>query len=162
MTRLFAVLAALALALPAYAQKDSKILRQLAQANMAEVQAGKVGAQKATEDDVKRFGERMAEGHGEQLAELRKIAKSNKVDLPSGADKKDQEALKKLEQTQKGRAFDRAYMAHMVKAHEEALKLHQNAAKNAEDKDVRAAAEKAIPDIRQHLDTAKGIQSSLK
>jgi putative membrane protein len=162
MTRLFALLAALALAFPTYAQKDSKILRELAQANMAEVRAGKLGAQKATEDDVKRFGERMAEGHGEHLVAWRKIAKANKVDLPAGPDKKHQDALKKLEQAKKGPAFDRAYMAQMVKDHEETLKLHQNAAKNATDKDVRDAAQKAIPDVRQHLDTAKGIQSSLK
>ena len=84
------------------------------------------------------------------------------MDLRSSPDKKHQEAMKKLEQSKKGRAFDRAYMARMVKDHEEALKLHENAAKNAEDKDVRAAAEKAIPDVRQHLDTAKGIQASLK
>jgi putative membrane protein len=162
MTRFFALLAVFALAFPAYAQKDSKILRELAQANMAEVQAGKLGAEKATEDDVKRFGERMAKGHSEHLAELRKIARSNKVELPSGPGKKHQDALKKLEQAKKGRAFDRAYMAQMVKDHEEALKLHENAAKNAEDRDVRDAAQKAIPDVRQHLDTAKGIQSSLK
>ena len=162
MVRLLALLATLALAFPAHAQKDSKLLRQLAEANLAEVQAGKLGAEKGTEDDVKRYGERMAKGHGEHLDELRKIAKSNKVDLPSSPSKKHQDALKKLRDAKKGAAFDKAYMAQMVKDHEEALKLHESAAKNAEDKDVRDAAQKAIPDVRQHLDTAKGIQSSLK
>ena len=166
MTRLFAILAALALAFPAYAQtqkdKDTRILRDLARANLAEVQAGKLGAEKGTEDDVKRFGERMAAGHSEHLADVRKLAKSNDVTLPSNPDRQQRDALTKLEQMQKGRAFDRAYMAQMVKDHEAALKLHQHAAKNAQDKDIRAAAEKAIPDVRQHLDTAKGIQSSLK
>jgi putative membrane protein len=162
MTKLFALIATLALAFPAYAQKDSKHLRQLAEANLAEVQAGKLAAEKATEDDVKRYGQRMAEGHGEHLSTLRKLAKSNKVELPSSPSKKHQDAMKKLQSAKKGAEFDRAYMAQMVKDHEEALKLHQDAAKNAEDKDVRAAAEKAIPDVRQHLDTAKGIQASLK
>ncbi len=36
-------------------------------------------------------------------------------------------------------------MQQMVRDHEDALKLAQNAAKNAKDADLKAAAEKAVP-----------------
>ncbi|HEX6414729.1 MAG TPA: DUF4142 domain-containing protein [Burkholderiales bacterium] len=40
-------------------------------------------------------------------------------------------------------------MQRMVRDHEGALKLAQNAAKNAKDADLKAAAEKAVPRARK-------------
>ena len=42
-------------------------------------------------------------------------------------------------------------MHQMVRDHEDALKLPQNAAKNAKDADLTAAAEKAVPRARELL-----------
>jgi predicted outer membrane protein len=50
----------------------------------------------------------------------------------------------------------------MVKDHEEALKLVQSTAKSAKDKDLKADAQKAAPNIEKHLEMAKSIASSLK
>jgi putative membrane protein len=143
------------------AQDDARMMREMAQSDLAEVQAGKVGAQKASSGEVKKFAQHMVDDHGKQLSEARDLAKKKNMQLPSQPMKKHQDAMKKLEQAS-GQQFDKVFMQQMVKDHEDALKLAQNAAKNAKDKDVKAAAEKAVPVIQNHLEEAKKIASSLK
>jgi putative membrane protein len=170
MRKLFAVLATLTLAFapPAFAQKsgklddkDARFMRQMAEANLAEVHAGRMALNQASSGEVKRFAEHMVEEHGGKLSDARTLAKEKDVRLPEEPSKKHQEAMKKLQQAD-GKAFDKAYMQQMVRDHQEALKLHQDAAKNAKDKELKAAAEKSVPAIRKHLDEAKRITASLK
>ena len=141
--------------------EDMKFLRGMAQANLAEVQAGKMAQGKAQNAEVKKFAQHMVDDHGKALSENRSLAKSKGVQLPSAPAKKHQDAAKKLEQAS-GVEFDKAFMQQMVKDHEDALKLHQEAAKTAKDKELKAAAEKAVPVIQKHLEMAKSTAAALK
>ena len=140
---------------------DARRASRIAQADIAEVAAGKLGASKASSDEVKKFAQHMVDDHGKHLNELRSMAKSKNMTLPTAPDKKHQDAMKKLESA-KGEDFDRQFMAMMVKDHQDALKLAQDTAKNAQDPDLKADAEKTSKVIQQHLDEAKKIASSLK
>jgi putative membrane protein len=140
---------------------DGKMVREIAQADMAEVAAGKLGASKAQSGEVKKFAQHMVDDHGKHLGEVRKMAKAKGVQLPATPAKKHQDAMKKLEQAS-GAQFDKAFMTQMVKDHEDALKLVQNTAKSAKDKDLKADAEKTAPVIEKHLEKAKSVASSLK
>ena len=138
------------------ASEDRRLFQDLFQANLAEVDAGKLAQKKASSDDVKKFAQHMVEDHGKMLEEQRAMAKSKRVSLPRAAKKDQQSALKKLEGAS-GERFDRAYMEQMVKDHEKALKLAQDAAGNAKDAELKQAAEKAAPEVQKHLDMAKEI-----
>jgi putative membrane protein len=158
---IYAMACTLALASPfALAQKaakdDAKALRDLAQANMAEVEAGKLASQKAQNPEVKKFAEHMVDDHSKQLDELKQMAQSKEVKLPAQPKAKHQSAMKKL-QGMSGEEFDRAYMSQMVKDHGEALQLAQKTAKQAKDGELKSVAQKAAPEIRQHLDMARKL-----
>ena len=140
------------------AGQDRKFFTEMAQANMAEVQTGKLAQQKAGSDDVKKFAQHMVEDHGKMLQEQQSMAKSKSVQLPKQPKKEHQSALKKLE-GMSGGEFDRAYMEQMVKDHERTLKMLQDASKNAKDPELKQAAEKATPDVQKHLDMAKQLAS---
>ena len=140
---------------------DGKMIREIAQADLAEVAAGKLGAGKAQSGEVKKFAQHMVDDHGKHLAAVRKMAKAKGVQLPSTPAKKHQDAMKKLESAS-GAGFDKAFMDMMVKDHEEALKLVQATAKSAKDKDLRADAQKTAPVIEKHLEMAKSIAGNLK
>jgi len=140
---------------------SDKHANQIAQADLAEVQAGKLGVSKASSPEVKKFAQSMIDDHGKHLGELRTMAKSKGMQLPSAPAKKHQEAMKKL-QSASGAEFDKLFMTQMVKDHEDALKLVQDAAKNAKDAELKADAEKTAPVIQKHLDEAKRIAASLK
>jgi putative membrane protein len=140
---------------------DAKHAHQIAQSDLAEVQAGKLGVSKASSPEVKKFAQSMVDDHGKHLGELRSMAKTKGMQLPSAPAKKHQAAMKKL-QSASGAEFDKLYMTQMVKDHEEALKLVQDTAKNAKDAELKADAQKTAPVIQKHLDEAKRIAASLK
>jgi len=140
---------------------DLQALSRMAQADMAEIATGKLAAQKASSDEVRKFGQHMVDEHTKMLDEGKQVAQSRGVKPPAGPDKKHQSAMKKL-QGLSGAEFDRRYMDQMVKDHQEVLKLAQKEAKDGKDPEVKAHAEKGAPHIQQHLDEAKKIQASLK
>ena len=140
---------------------DAKHANRIAQSDLAEVQAGKLGVSKASSPEVKKFAQSMVDDHGKHLGELRAMAKTKGMQLPSAPAKKHQQAMKKLESAS-GAEFDKLFMTQMVKDHEDALKLVQDTAKNAKDPELKADAEKTAPVIQKHLEEAKRIAASLK
>jgi putative membrane protein len=141
-------------------KKDAQYLRQMGEADLAEVQSGKLAQQKASSAEVKKFAEHMVEEHGKGMKEGESLAKAKGRQAPSSPDRKHQAAMKKLE-SQSGAQFDRAYMRQMVKDHQDVLKTLQKAAKDAKDPDIKAAAEKKAREVAQHLDMAKSTLASV-
>jgi putative membrane protein len=138
------------------AGQDLKYFNELALANLAEVETGKLAESKASAEEVKKFARQMIADHGKKLEELQGLAKAKGVELPKQPKKDHQAALKKLESLS-GERFDRTYMEQMVKEHEKTLKLVQDAAKNAKDPQLKASAEKTLPEIQKHLEMARQI-----
>jgi putative membrane protein len=143
------------------AGRDAKRMKDLAAANMAEVETGKLALEKAQDPKVKEFAQHMVDDHGKMLEELKQLAQSKSVQLPSVPDAKHQKVMKKL-QSASGADFDREYMRAMVKDHRDALKLAQRTAKGAKDAELKASAHKAAPEIQEHLKMAQDISKSEK
>src|SRR5439155_13209315 len=122
------VTAALMLAaVPAFAQakkarasakgpSDQTFVMDAAQGGMAEVELGKLAADKASNDDVKKFGQRMADDHGKANDELKTLAANKNITLPTDLDARDKALRDRLSKLS-GPAFDRAYMQAMVNDH---------------------------------------------
>ena len=152
---------AAALGSPAFAQDkmdndDISAMKQLAQANLNEIAAGKTAAEKAQSPDVKKFGQKMVDDHTKMLEDLRALAKKKSVALPQDPDVKDMAQMKIMER-KSGAEFDKDYMEHMVKDHEKDLKDVQNIASKAKDAEFKAAVQKAEPKIKEHLALAERI-----
>jgi putative membrane protein len=154
---------AAALSAPAFAQKmdnsDISAMKQVAQANLNEIAAGKTGVEKAQSPDVKNFAQKMVDDHGRMLEDLRTLAKKKDVALPQDANMKDMAQMKLMER-KSGADFDREYMEHMVKDHEKDLKDVQDFAAKAKDAELKAALQKAAPKIKAHLELAQRISQS--
>lgn len=141
-------------------KNEMQVLSRLAQADMAEIAAGKVAAQKATNADVKKYGQHMVDEHTKMLEEGKKLAQSKGVKPPADTDKKHQAALKKLEGLS-GAEFDRAYMRQMAQDHQEVLQLAQKTAQSTKDAELKAHLEKGAPHIQEHLDMAQKLSGQL-
>jgi putative membrane protein len=139
---------------------DVRTLSRMARADIAEIEAGKLAQHKASNPEVKKYGEHMVQEHTKMLEEGKKLAHSKGVKPPAATDKKHQAALKKL-QGLDGDDFDRQYMKQMVQDHQDVMKLAQKAAKS-NDPDIKAHAEKGTPHIKAHLDQAKQVLSKLE
>lgn len=146
---------------PSYAQTlnkgDQHILTQLAQANMAEVEAGKIALQKASKQEVKTFAQQMVDDHTKGLQAVQDVARSKNVTLPTEPDAKQKRMSEHLNSLS-GDAFDQAYLKNAgVQAHNEAHKLVASAQKHATDADVKALAAKLQPTVDQHLQTVQAM-----
>jgi putative membrane protein len=93
---------------PTAAPADRAFMKKAAQANIAEIEAGKLAQSKASSNDIKQFGEKMQQDHGKVLDELQALAKSKGVALPTETDEKHKALAKKLAATS-GKQFDQTY-----------------------------------------------------
>ncbi len=104
----------LALAAPvALAQnerRDALAIQGMIQANLAELEAGKLAAQKAQNPEVRKFAQKMVEDHGRKLQDLQRQAEKQGVAAPNKVSGAQQEMLEKL-QAASGEQFDAVYMA---------------------------------------------------
>ena len=142
------------------AEKDRHLFNNMAQADLAELEAGKVAAQKASNPEVKKFAQHMVDEHGKMVEEGKQLAQKKGLEAPKAADKKHQDELKAL-QAKSGAEFDRDYLKHMLDAHNDAKGLVERIAKEGQDPDLKAAAAKAAPHIQEHLAQARKLESSL-
>jgi putative membrane protein len=156
-----AVAAAAFVAAPAFAQQkmsndDQAAMKQLASANLAEIDAGKMAASKAQSPDVKKFAQQMVQDHTKMLEDLKSLAKTKSVALPDKAPVKDMAQAKLLER-KSGADFDKEFMEHMVKDHEKAAKDGENIAAKAQDPQFKSAVQQANGKIREHLQMAQRL-----
>lgn len=142
---------------PAQAKSDQSFMEDGAQAGAAEVEAIKLARTKARHADVKTFAESMITDHGKVADELKALAAKKNTKLPDGQSAT-QKAEPKLIDIGDNDKFDERYAQHFgVNAHKDTIKLFENAAKNAKDPELRAWAEKTLPDLRHHLEMAQAL-----
>ena len=155
-------------ALPAFAQikSDQKIdnadaaaMKQLAQANLNEIEGGKAAASKAQSPDVKQFAQKMVDDHTQMLNDLKALARQKSVSLPESVSLKDKAQMKMMERAS-GADFDKKYMEEMVKDHQKDLKEVQDLTAKTKDADFKAALQKASGKITEHLQLAQRIANS--
>ena len=145
------------------ASGDSAFAMKVAQANMAEVELGKLALQKAKSDDVKKFAQMMVDDHSKALDELKSTAATKKITLPTAIDaehKKLSDRLSKLS----GAGFDREYMQAMVDGHRKVAADVRKESQSGADPDLKAWAAKTLPTVEAHLKQAetvnRGVHSS--
>jgi putative membrane protein len=139
---------------------DRKFLENAAQGGMVEVQLGKLAEQKASSEQVKQFGKRMAADHQKANDELKKIAANRGFNLPvemSGSARREYDKM----QGKSGADFDREYMKEMVSDHKKDLKEFQSEAKSSKDADLKNFATSTLPTLQQHLDLAQQTENAV-
>jgi len=118
---------------------DKRFLKNAALGGMAEVELGKLAAQKGTSEDVKQFGQKMVDDHSKANDQLKEVAAKAQVEVPSSLDPKHQKALDKLSKLS-GEKFDKAYVKNMVKDHNKDVAEFQAEAQNGTDPNVKQFA----------------------
>jgi predicted outer membrane protein len=136
---------------------DRKAIMDMAMANMAEVEMGKMAQAKGSSEEVKTFGQQMIDDHGKALEEVQALAQAKGVTLPSDLDAKHRKEADKLN-AMSGAAFDKAYMDRAgVRDHRKVNGDLANIQASARDADVKALAAKMKPVVQQHLNSAQQI-----
>ena len=135
---------------------DQAFIRKTMEDDMAQEQMGQLAAQKSQSDDVKQFGEKMAQIHEQLTNQLTPVAKKLGVDQPKQPSKKDRQQIEKM-QSLSGPDFDAAFIKTMLKDQQDDLKGFQNEASAAQDPNVQQLAKMDMPVLNQHLQILQKI-----
>jgi len=138
---------------------DADFVRDAAKGGQNEVEMGKMGLQKATDQGTKTFAQRLIDDHSKMNEELRLLAQKKSIAVPDA--QKDDRAMMEKMANKSGIAFDRSFAHHAVKDHEKDVAAFDNEAKNGQDPDVKAFAAKYSPTLRDHLKMAQDLSDKL-
>lgn len=140
--------------------QDTVFAMAAARGGMAEVEMGKLAAEKASSPDVKAFGQQMIDDHSKANEQLKSVADKQNLTLPGNMTGK-QQAMYDMLKTKTGAEFDKAYVDAMVKDHEEDVKEFQREADKGKDEQIKAFAAETLPVIQGRLEKIKAIQSKI-
>jgi putative membrane protein len=130
---------------------DQDFVKKALEGGAAEVELGQLAQQRSQSDDVKQFGQKMADDHTKMADQLMKpLATQLGVSEPKGLPKSDKEMLAKLERLS-GPQFDEVYIKTMLKDHKQDLKDFKSEAEMTQNPNVKQAAQQGASVIAQHL-----------
>jgi len=139
---------------------EREFFKEAAQGGMAEVALGQMAADKAENEAVKNFGERMVTDHGKANQELKDLATSEGVTLPTEMSAEAKALQKKLSDLS-GAEFDKAYMKEMLKDHKKDISAFKREAEQGKDADVKNWAAKTLPTLQEHYTVAQTTSSQI-
>lgn len=135
---------------------DASFYKKAAEAGIFEVDAGNQAQQKANSQPVKDFGAMMVKDHTAAGDQLKTLAQSKGVSLPSTASVGEMAVKTKLD-VLTGDTYDKAYIKSQIKAHMHAVALFRKEIASGQDPDAKAFATATLPTLRSHLKQAKSI-----
>ncbi|MES2490184.1 MAG: DUF4142 domain-containing protein [Pseudomonadota bacterium] len=135
---------------------DIEFLGKAAQADMTEVQAATIASSRALTTDAKSLASSAKTDYEVSNTDLRTIAATKGVVLPTRLDSEHQKELDKLQKVD-AKKFDAAYIDVVKDSHEDAVDLFEKAAKKSKDADIQTFAKNSLPTLKQNLDTAKRL-----
>jgi putative membrane protein len=140
---------------------DAKFMMTAAEGGMAEVEMARIAQERASSDAVKQYAQRMIDDHTKAGDELKQLAATKGITLPTGPNSKQMALMEKLRQ-KTGADFDRMYIKESgVKAHQSMEKLFQKESTQGKDADARAFAAKTLPTVQEHLRMARDMSATM-
>src|SRR5579859_1241823 len=140
---------------------DKTLVKKAAEGGLAEVELGKLATEKASNDQVKKFGQRMVDDHSKANDQLKDVAAQKHIDLPTEPSAKDKATKARLEKLS-GEQFDRAYMSDMVKDHKKDVAEFARESQSSKDSAVKNFARETLPTLREHLKEAEKLAPAQK
>jgi putative membrane protein len=141
------------------AEDDAEFAVAAANGGLAEVALSKIAQDKATDPKVKEFAKQMITDHSKANDELKTLAASKNITLPTAPNEEKQKAAADLG-GKSGSDFDKAYISQMKKDHEETVKLFEDAQKDVKDAELKAFIDKTLPVIKAHTEHVKSLDKT--
>ncbi|MBT2556970.1 DUF4142 domain-containing protein [Hymenobacter sp. ISL-91] len=139
---------------------DAEFMKMVATGGHNEMGLSQVALAKGASGETKSYADMMINDHKEAGEELKAIAASKNVTLPTEMDaehmaiKTEMEAMAAEQATQK-------YAQQMVVDHQKTVDAFQSEIQNGTDAEVKAFASKVLPTIQAHLEAAKKLPGAM-
>lgn len=134
-------------------------VEKAAMSDMFEIEASKIALERSMVPAVKTFAQEMIDAHMATSAKLTPIALASGITPPSALDEDHTKKLDDLRNA-KQEEFDDKYIDIQTSAHNAALDLNKDFAKNSTNTQLAAFAAEVAPAIEQHLEHVKVLDES--
>jgi putative membrane protein len=138
---------------------EQQFVKKAAAGGLAEVKLSELANERASEPKVKDFAKQMVTDHTQANDELKPIAESNKIPVPTKLTGEHEVAYKHLEKLS-GAKFDAAYIQIMVSDHDKTVGAFEEASSKLKDPALKAFVDKTLPVLRQHKEHIHEIAGS--
>ncbi|MEZ2354800.1 DUF4142 domain-containing protein [Caballeronia sp. RCC_10] len=132
---------------------DQQFMLTAASVGKAEIDLGKLAAERGSSPEVRAFGERMVAEHTRINGELSQIAEAKHVRLLQAMDPANHTVYSELS-AMSGADFDREYSIAQLHIHRMGNALYASEASDGEDAEVKAFAARGVPIGMNHLQHA--------
>ncbi|MDX3928251.1 MAG: DUF4142 domain-containing protein [Shinella sp.] len=139
---------------------DRLFARLIAAGGMAEVDFGRLAADRAEAGAAKDFARLMVEDHTAANDKLKSLAEAAKIPLP---DKLDPDHVRMRENLEplNGRTFDIAYIEGQIVDHIKTVQLLEWEINSGEDAELQRFAAETLPSVLHHLELARNVHAEL-
>ena len=134
---------------------------EAAMGSMMEIEASKIALSQATNADVKAFAQQIIDDHTKVSQELKRIASTKNMILPTMLSDAHQKDLNDLRE-KTGNDFDKKYVSMMVNDHKDDVDDFRDASDKLDDADLKTFAINTLPTLQKHLDTIQQIEEKIK
>ncbi len=139
-------------------ENDAEFLVSAAEINLEEIELGRLAQSRGTSAEVKKLGEMIETEHSKASSDLKSLAESKQISIPTTLTDAGLNAQKELTEAD-AKDFDKKYVDMMVSGHKDAISKYEAASTSAKDIDVRNWATSTVTVLRQHLDKFIVLQS---
>lgn len=138
--------------------REVEFMLDAARANLAEIEAGKLGMQRGTDLAVRQYAQRLVQEHTVLQQRLQRIASNRGVVLPQAPSRHQRNVIRGIAPLT-GEHFDLAFLRRVgLEMHRDAIGLyHQVLAVRGADGELRQYAREALPVLQVHLDLAQTV-----
>ena len=139
-------------------QKISKdpqeFIQHAYQNNLTEIQLGQLAQQKGQSQDIKQFGQQLAQNQQTLNDQITKLAADKNIQLSKQLDARHQKVLDHFQALAEG-DFDKHFTGEQIMAHRRDVALYQSASQGNTDSDVKSFAQNSLPTLREQLQLAQ-------
>ncbi len=140
--------------------KPEEFISKAMEWNACEKNLAQTAEKNASNEEVRKFAQHLAEDHAKCEKEIGEVIKARKIAVASVPNKEERDKVAEISKL-KGVEFDRQFLARVIDSHERALKWFDQAAKTAADEQCRSCAERAAAGVRKHLEEARDLCKKL-
>lgn len=137
---------------------DAEFIQKAWQAGKSEVELAEVARAHAENDAIEDLAAMIEKDHRDANAQLHMIADRLDVKLPDRT--AEQEATEDRLETLRGAAFDREWVAQMIKDHEAGIELFTKASTSATEATVKTFAGSKLPALKEHLKRLQALKTA--
>ena len=139
---------------------DPEFLNRAIMGGNGTIALAKLAIERAQSPKVKQAAQEMLSDHTEMQGELKQVAQTVGLKYENGPSPESRKAAQQLSGLS-GSAFDKAFVADLIRMHQTEVTLYQAEAENAKVEPVMHVAGQQLPKLEAHLHALEALQRSL-